>query len=228
LYSVRRRSGGAGEGGRERGIYVLAARAMIKSQYYYRDLHRLPTVCMRRGEIVSRRRWKPVYTVRPERRGEPREMERAGCERAHGYNHEASWWRDTNASHRDPALYRNGARLPFRVSFSAFPWCVHYRTVRSTEPEEDSQFKALNARLLWRYIAVVFCISCRALARILANHDGSMDTVWSGRKGVNFFFFFRRRFSCHLEDNRFFRRMYESCALKLRVIIFYFTTVYIA
>lgn len=51
---------------------------------------------------------------------ESRERERAGCERAHGYNHEASWWRDTNASHRGPVLYRNGARLPFRVSLSAF------------------------------------------------------------------------------------------------------------
>lgn len=53
----------------ERGEYVLAARATIKSQYYYRDLHRLPAVCMRQDEIVSRGRWEPVYdTSRKERR----------------------------------------------------------------------------------------------------------------------------------------------------------------
>jgi len=45
-------------------------------------------------------------------------------------------------------LYRNGARLPFRVSLSAFPDAFFYRAVRSTEPEKGSQFKALNTRLL--------------------------------------------------------------------------------
>lgn len=66
------------QAGREE--YVLAARATIKSQYYYRDLHRLPAVCMRQDEIVSRGRWEPVYdTSRKERRaGREREQDASG------------------------------------------------------------------------------------------------------------------------------------------------------
>lgn len=53
-------------GGGER---VLAARAMIKSQYYYRDLYRLPAVCGKTRSILEDD-GNPC-TVRPEWRGEP-------------------------------------------------------------------------------------------------------------------------------------------------------------
>lgn len=67
---------------------MLAARATIKSQYYYRDLYIVcrPSACGKMRSFLEDD-GNPC-TIRPERRGEP--GERAGCERAHGYNHGAS------------------------------------------------------------------------------------------------------------------------------------------
>lgn len=66
-----------------------------------------------------------------------------------------------------PVLYRNGARLPFRVSLSAFADAPFDRPARR-RPEKGTQFEALNARLLWPIRRRYFEFPA---ARILANHD---------------------------------------------------------